>query len=184
MTSKTARLPGTRPDPAALVIDLHAPFAAPANLLGEESQYIAWSAARALDPRGSGRVRTDDFINTLCLAWSRKQAIRILKSAKAARWWELEPNFVRLAGQEPVLNSFEVELPSAIQGLAFRLADLNTRPRRTAALVAAVVGDVAPRSLAYIQRFCGVDRNTLYRLRKDPFIASHILRVKPEWAVE
>lgn len=115
------------------------------------------------------------------LAWSRKQAIRILKRA---RWWELEPNFVRLAGQETVLNSFEVELPNAMQGLTFHLADVNSRPRRTAALVAAVVGDVAPRSLAYIHRFCGVDRSTLYRLRKDPFIASHILRVKPEWAVE
>lgn len=168
-----------------LAVDLSAPFAAAANQLGEESFYIAWAAKRALDAKGSGRLRREDATHLLRALWSAKQARRVLLDERACRWWEIERRFVRLRGQEDVLCSFDgVDLPSTTQSRRFRSSDLNTRPRRTAALVATVVGEVGPRSHAYINRFCGVDRNTLQRWEKDPFIVHNILRAHAEWAVE
>ncbi len=172
--------------PGGVEITLYALLAAPANLLGEENHYIAWSVARAIDRRGSGRVRSDELLTALCVAWSRKQAMRILDDERLERWLEADREYFRVVGQRAVYESFEreVEIPNALHGRSFNLADLNTRPRRTAALVVTVVGEVGPRSLAYIHRFCGVDRNTLQRWKKDPFVVNNILKAHAEWAVE
>lgn len=163
-------------------IELFAPFAAAANQLGEESLYIAWAAMRALDSNGSGRLQRGEANSLLQHLWSRKQVRRLLFDERACRWWELEERFVRLRGQEDVLNSFaDVELPSTTQSRRFQLSELNTRPRRTAALVATVVADQGPRSLVFIRRFTGVDRTTMYRWSDDPVIYGSILKSLPQW---
>lgn len=56
-----------------LAVVLHSWLAAPANLVGEESFYIAWSVGRALDPEGSGRILVTHFLDALCIAFSRKR---------------------------------------------------------------------------------------------------------------
>ena len=169
---------------SGLEIVLHAPLAAAAHKLGDESQYIVWATARAMDPRGSGRVSYDAIARELSSAFSKKQIGRILRSTKGQRWWDLELDYLRLTGQEALLEGFEVELPVAIGSRRFLLADLDTRPRRTAALLAAVVAGEGPRSYAFISRFCGVDRSTIRRLLRDEFISAHILNSHAEWAFE
>ena len=165
-----------------LVVVLHSSLAAPANLMGEESPYVAWSVGRALDPRGSGRILLDPMLDALCVAFSRKQAVRILSDDRAERWWELESTRIRLVGQDQIRESFDVEVPNAEVSRCFLLTNLSSRPRRTAALVATVVGDSGPRSLAFVERYTGVNRTTLHRLCRDPFVRQNILRRHAEWA--
>ena len=174
----------TASDPWAdeLVVELSAPFAAAANQSAEESFYVAWATMRARDTAGSGRLRRKDANGLLKRLWSAKQVRRLLSDQRARRWWELEERFVRLRGQEDVFQSFDdVDLPSTAQSRLFRIEHLCTRPRRTAALVATVVADEGPRSLAFISRFTGVDRSTLHRLSRDPFIRGSILQSLPQW---
>lgn len=74
--------------------------------LGEDSQYLAWATARAMDPRGSGRMSYDAIAQELSFAFSKRQIGRILGSIKGERWWDVELDSLRLTGQEAFLEGF------------------------------------------------------------------------------
>lgn len=77
-----------------------------------------------------------------------------------------------------------MEVPAAIGSRRLQLAALSTRPRRTAALLAAVLAGENPRSYCYLRPFCGVHRSTVRRFLRDEYISKHILRSHAEWAVQ
>jgi hypothetical protein len=100
------------------------------------------------------------------------------------RYWDVEPRFLRLHSSEAVVCSFPCEVLASNRAVRLEAALLNSRQRRGAALLAAVLaGTEAPRSNAFISRFAGVDRQTVSRWMEDPVVRGEILRRVPERAV-
>lgn len=158
-------------------------LASGAHQLGEESALIVYVAARALDVAGSGRVTRTAVLEVCAALFSRKQLQRTLVSGPGERYWELEPHFLRLLSVAAIVCSYHCPVLGSVVAARFPLALLDTRQRRGAALLAAVLtGIEVPRANQFISRFAGVDRKTVSRWMKDPVIAKQILLRVPQWA--
>lgn len=155
-----------------------------AHRSGEESELIVYRVARAMDRHaGTGRVPEQQLVAVCGQAFSRKQSLRILEGELGQRYWHLEGGSVVLRAARKVLDSFSIEAYEVAGARSFDLGLLDTRPRRGAALLAAIVAtDGAPRSWAFVSRFAGVDRGTVRRWIKDPVIREQILDKVPQWA--
>ena len=167
----------------SLLVEFTAAMASGAHQEGEEAQYVVYQVARALDAAGSGRVSAMDVARELRTVYRGGKIARVLGHAKGERYWLCTGTSLVLHSQVAIVESFEDELPQATGGVTFALRSLDTRPRRDAALLAAVVACVdEPRSRAFVERFTRVDRKTVAEWMKDEVIRSQILRKLPEWA--
>lgn len=145
----------------SLVIQVPACLAAPVHWSAEESEFLLYLSARALDPYGAGRVPIEALCAELAGLWSPKQFKRLLTSKKSARYWEMDRGFLRLHGIASIVTSFPECFPSS-KALYFPLSFLHSRQRRGAALLAPLVATAdAPRSIAFVERFTGVNRKTV-----------------------
>lgn len=166
-----------------LRVTIPAALASGAHQLGEESQLIVFVTARALDPRGSGRVEIPALSAALQSVFSARQVRRIFNSLEGKRYWEGEARFLRLQSTMNILQSFDCEILPSLAAARFPLAVLNTRSRRGAALLAAILTGIdVPRSNHFVNRFARVDRKTVGRWMRDPIISSEILLRAPAWA--
>ena len=168
---------------SSLMVTIPAAVASGSHQLGEESPLVLFAAARALDGAGSGRVRLDDLWAEVTALFSRKQFDRVINSEQGARYWEHDRFFLRLRSSASIVQTFPCEILPSLAAARFPLALLNTRPRRGAALLAAMLAGIdVPRSNQFINRFAGVDRKTVARWMRDPVIAEQILLRIPQWA--
>ncbi len=180
-------LPATRIAPRDpdgwLRVLIPAQLASGAHQTGEETEFIVYLVARALDTRGEGRVETLGVARELRQAISGKQLNRAIAGEKGRRYWEVEGPWLRLRAQVRILESFECELVNSDLGREFPVSVLDNRKRRGAALFSAIVaGHDAPRTNEFIHTVAKIDRKTLAGWVADPVIRRHILRKEPQWA--
>lgn len=162
---------------------LPAVLASGAHRCGEEAEFVVYQVARALDVAGSGRVPMLDVARELRVAYRGGKTGRLFERAGGCRWWELEGAVLRLRSQATILASFACEVIRSDLGRQFSMRQLDTRPRRNAAVLAAVLSGMGgPRSQEFIRRFAKVDRGTLRRWEKDEVIRREILRKLANWA--
>lgn len=169
----------------SVTVRIPAQLASFAHRSGEESEAIVYLVARALDrPSGTGRVAVDRVVRACSAAFSAKQIRRVLEGEAGMRYWSIEGETLVLRASQRVLASFELEPFDSAAAISYPLEILHSRPRRGAALFAAIVATPgAPRSWAFIARFAGVDRGTVRRWRRDPAIRRDIFKRVPQWAV-
>jgi hypothetical protein len=158
-------------------------LASGAHQMGEESQLVVFVAARALDRGGAGRVPIQDVRHATGPLFSARQLGRVLMQPESARYWELDRWFLRLRSERSILASFPCEVLRSDHARRLPLAILDSRPRRGAALLAAVLAGIeAPRSNAFVSLFAGVDRKTISRWMKDPVVRDEMLQRLPAWS--
>jgi len=169
-----------------LDIVIPASLASGAHQAGEESLFVISRVARALDPGGSSRASLDD-LEALCeTIFSRKQYGRLMADSRGERYWTKEPRSLLLRSEAKVLASHaaEREILASRAALTFPIEVLDTRPRRGAAILAAMLaGNTDPISHAFIQRFARVDRGTIGRWMRDTVISDQILARHAEYAL-
>ncbi len=164
-------------------MQLPARLASGAQQSGEHAQVFIYAIARALDTDGSGRVAVLDVARELRLAYRGNRIARWLEHEKSARYWTVDRQYLRIHGIVKVLESFECELPDNDFGIQLSTRWLDTRSRRGAALLAAVLaGMEMPRSRDFIWKFTRVDRKTISAWRRDRIVGTQILRSMPQWA--
>ena len=160
-----------------LLITFPARLASGAQQMGEHAQVFIYLVARALDANGAGRVAICDVARELRYVYRGRQITRWLEDEKAARYWSVDRQFVRLKAVEKVIDSFECKLPTHDLAIRFSLAVLRTRPQRGAALLAALIcTSDEPRSNEYIWKFARVNPKTRASWMQDPVIKHRILR--------
>lgn len=173
------------PATTRLTVTIPAALASGAHQAGEESALIVFLCARALDARGSGRVLISGVKEECEALFCGRQLRRILESREGGRYWTRDRSFLRLHSEARILVSYPGEVLSSAGAVRFPLALLDSRTRRGAALLAAVLAGIdKPRSNQFIGRFAGVDRKTISRWMKDPVIAGSILQRTPAWAMQ
>jgi hypothetical protein len=133
----------------AVEVRIPAALASFAHRSGEESELIVFRVARALDRHsGTGRVAEGCLVEACGAAFSRKQTLRVLHGGAGRRYWVLDGDSVVLRSGRKILESFSLEPYDSLAARSFDLSLLNTRPRRGAALLAAITAaEGAPRSL-------------------------------------
>jgi hypothetical protein len=167
---------------SSVTIQLDGALAGPAYRLGEQSEYIAYATARAVDRPGAGEVPFDSLLVVLSEMFSTRQARRVLKTPN--RYYRMESNRVVLSSSKSIIRNLPADLRWTRTCCCFAIADLNTPARRGAALVsAALAGTDAPRSNLFLSRFIGVDRKTVAAWSKDRVISERILKKVPNWTV-
>ena len=168
---------------ADLIVTIPASLASGAHQAGEESQLVVYLAARAIDPRGSGRVPTSAVAAACERIFSARQFRRLLGSPGGERYWERDRHLLRLRAAGRIAASYPEEVLISRHARRFPLELLNSRPRRGAALVAAMLACVdTPCSNVFISRFASVDRQTVSRWMHDPAIKANVLERVPESA--
>lgn len=165
-----------------LCINIPAALASGAHQKGEEAELVVYRVARALDTAGSGRVSKEEVSRELRHAYRGGKLDRVFERAGGKRYWTLDRGFLALRAEGTVFASFDCEVLDSSHVLALSLRWLDSRPRRNAAVLAAMLGNPNPRSNAFVQRFSRVDRKTIYAWRKDEVIRTRILIHWPEWA--
>ncbi len=144
---------------------------------------MVFVAARALDGDGAGRVPLHDVRRACCELFSARQLERVLRQPESKRYWEVERRFLRLRSERSILASFPCEVLNSDHARRLPLSVLDSRPRRGAALLSAVLAGIdAPRSNAFVSRFAAVDRKTVSRWMKDPVVRDQILLRVPAWS--
>lgn len=156
-------------------ITIPAILASGAGQSGEQSPFIVSRIARSLDIDGShGHVDISVMRATLATLYTGQRIRELLTSN---RWYKVGDGRLWRIADNKVVATFEgqCELLHSPQAITFALSVLTTRPRRNAAVAAAVLVAPEARGVGFALRYAGVDRKTLRTWRKDPFIARHIL---------
>lgn len=168
-----------------VVVTFPAALASGAHQAGEESVFLVYRVARALDPRGSSRTQLAAVDRVCSSLFSRKQYRRILDDPRGRRYWTMEGEHLVLRAEAAILRSFvpEYEILNSRAALSFPVTLLNNRQRRGAAVLAAVLAGTTLVSNAFISRFTKVDRGTISGWQTDPTIRDHILARTPEFAL-
>lgn len=183
MIARKARHQPWRDESGHLYITIPAALASGAHQQGEEAELFAYLVARALDAKGSGRVDKLALAREIQHAYKGGKVHRLFERPGGRRYWASEGPTLRLHGQAAILESFSCELLRSDMALTLSVAHLDTRPRRNAAMLAAVLaGQTDPRSAEFIQRFARVDRKTWNAWQADPVIRRRILRKLNNWA--
>ena len=171
---------------SGLNIVIPASLASGAHQAGEESWFVISRVARALDPGGSSRASLDALQATCETIFSRKQYQRLMEDSRGERYWTKEPRSLLLRAEARVLASHAAqrEILLSPAAAAFPLELLNTRQRRGAAILAAMLsGNSNPVSNAFINRVARVDRGTIRGWMRDQVISDQILLRHHEFAL-
>lgn len=158
-------------------------LASGAHQAGEETELVIFCVARALDASGSGRVEAEPVKRACLPLFTDRHCRRLFDPELRVRYWERDRQYLKLRSEASIVASFEGELLCGPSALVFDLSLLDSRARRGAALLAAILAGVHdPRSQLFIQKFSRVDRKTISRWMKDDTISTLILSREPRWA--
>ena len=169
-----------------LTITIPASLASGAHQGGEESLFVISRVARALDSGGSSRASLDALEVACETIFSAKQYRRLLDDSRGERYWTKEPRSLVMRSEARVLESLAAdrEVLRSRAAASFPIELLNTRQRRGAALLAAILaGNTEPVSNAFISRYARVDRGTIGGWMRDPVIRDQILVRHHEFAL-
>lgn len=164
-------------------ISIPSTLASGAHQAGEETELVIFCAARALDRAGSGRVEAETIRRACSSLFTERHSRRLFDPNLHVRYWERDRHYVKLNSEAAIVASFEGQLLLKPSALVIELSLLDSRPRRGAALLAAILAGVDdPRSNLFIRNFSRVDRKTIGRWMNDDTISTYILAREPRWA--